>query len=215
MTKVVPAFDETLSDLKAVLSVTCDITRSEATAERQMMATVTLPATTLHNILTAASLHNYDEEDKFVAKPGADEYNDASRQYYWDQRDCIDYLTGQLSVATSPDYGDSKEQSIATSRKCRHSMYLAHKAAEKAGQPAPEKPKTTAEELKEKFEALNPSPLKAGEVVGLMVKLMENPDREVSWDVAMRLFESFRQVSAEKEKVNERLAAVERALRGY
>lgn len=118
MTKPVePAFDVSLSDLK-------DFTVSYDKESR--LATVVIDASVLNQLLTVASLYTYDNPPKL--EPIDPEYeladvvranNRDAERYKWNLRDTINILTGRLSVATSPDYGKSKDEEVSRDRKWR------------------------------------------------------------------------------------------------
>lgn len=205
------AYDETLADLKDNLSVSVNRTRVEATAKDPMMATVTLPAHVLSNLLTMASLHASESEDAFVPKPEEGdmkeviaENNEESRRYFWMMRDTIDYLTGALSKAADPQYGDDRQRSIATTRSIRKMD---------RNRPSPEK--VTPDQIRERWNALGIHPLRDGELVGLMLMLLDNADQPLAWDVAVRLLESFRREAQKADRADQRVQDALKALRGF
>lgn len=132
--------------------------------------------------------------------------NDASRRYYWEMRDTIDFLSGALSAASDPKYGNDKQSSIATTRSIR--------ALDMKRSKAPQE-KITPTELRDRWEALGVTQLSNREIVGLMVALLDEPKRPVGWDVAVRLFESYRQEAKKAEKAEERVTAARKALGGF
>ena len=101
-------FDETLSDL-AGITATCNIPSIQATRDKPCMVTVTIEASVLQQILTAASLYRYDH----------DESNGTQEDHDWAtlQKDTIAVLKGRIAKAQGSDTDNDK--TVALDRRCR------------------------------------------------------------------------------------------------
>lgn len=201
--------DETLSDL-AGINASCNITTAQAERDKPCMATVTIEAALLQQILTCASLHLYD--NPFRPEPVAGEYasmieqnNEEGQDWHDLMRDAIEVLTGRLSKAQSPDYGQLKDDSVRTTRKIRKMdatrASMADRAqgerddADLAAGETP-KPDNTIEGLRAWFSAQDVRPLTGAELVGLHILLRDEP-RPVDAKVVMGLLASLKKEAAD------------------
>lgn len=212
-----PAFDETLADL-ADITVSVNRTTAQATATKPCIATVTIPAHLLQQILTCASLHMSD--NPFQPEPEVGdmaeviaENNAASQDWHWEMRDTIEILSARCSVAQSPDYpqnGLAKERGVGTDRKHRELFAKMDKDAKaKAETIDPETP----EGMKARWDALNVKPLRDKQIVGLMAKLLEGEAPQgFSWNVVAPLFENYRAAAFKATKADEAIRSARKVL---
>ncbi len=214
-----PAFDTTLADL-ADISVSVNRTTAQATATKPCIATVTIPAHLLQQILTAASLHMSD--NPFQPEPEVGDHADmiaqnnaTSQDWHWEMRDTIDILSARCSVAQSPDFpqnGQAKERSVATDRKHRE-LFAIMDRDERAKAEATDA--NTPDGLRARWNALNIKPLSNKQIVGLMVKLMEGKAPEgYSWNIVAPLFENYRKAMQKAEAADHAIKAARKVLGG-
>jgi hypothetical protein len=197
-----PAFDPTLADL-ADISVTVNRATSRATATEPCIATVTIPAHILQQILTAASLHMSD--NKFLPRPEVGDLaeviaknNAVDQDWHWEMRDTIEILSARCSVAQSPDFpqnGVFKERN------------------DKAKTAAEESDPLTSEGMKARWDALNVKPLDKRKIVGLMATLLKgDASQGFAWNVVAPLFESYRKEAHKATKADEAIRAARKVL---
>jgi hypothetical protein len=212
-----PAFDPTLADL-ADISVTVNRATSRATATEPCIATVTIPAHILQQILTAASLHMSD--NKFLPRPEVGDLaeviaknNAVDQDWHWEMRDTIEILSARCSVAQSPDFpqnGVFKERSVASDREHRAMM---QEWNDKAKTAAEESDPLTSEGMKARWDALNVKPLDKRKIVGLMATLLKgDASQGFAWNVVAPLFESYRKEAHKATKADEAIRAARKVL---
>jgi hypothetical protein len=214
-----PAFDTTLADL-ADISVSVNRTTSQATETQPCIATVTIPAHLLQQILTCASLHMSD--NPFVPRPEIGDLaeviasnNAVDQDWHWEMRDTIEILSARCSVAQSPDYpqnGLNKERSVASDRQFRA---LKKGWDEKAKVEAEAIDSSTPEGMKARWDALNVKPLRDKQIVGLMATLLEGEKPQgFAWNIVAPLFENYRKEAAKAAKGAEAISAARKLLGG-
>jgi hypothetical protein len=120
--------DETLSDLSTI-TASCNITTAQASQNNPCIATVTIEASTLQQILTLANLYLYDNpfrpdvvDENTTMRDVVEQNNQEGQDRHDLLRDTIEVLSGRLSVAASPDYGKSNDDSVVLTRQTRRYM---------------------------------------------------------------------------------------------
>jgi hypothetical protein len=225
MTDFVPAaFDPSLDDLKHITAEAVT-TLSDATRANPAMVTITMDSSTLQSILTAARLHYY--ENPFVPNPvdQTSDYAEVSRQnneeskhWHWLMEDAIEVLSGRISCAVIPERAqfDNKDQSVANNRKSRKLFEQMDKdeAAKAAAAGVVVEDKDTPEALKAWFKSIKAQPLTGKQMVGFLVGMRKEPGREVSWDVAAKLFATASAEASKAERAEQRVNAARAALGG-
>jgi hypothetical protein len=210
-------FDETLSDLETI-TATVNRTVAEATAKEPSIVTLTIESGLLQQILTAASLHMH--ENPFVPKPEVGDMaeviaqnNEEGQDWHYLMRDAIEIVSARASKAAHPKNsgGEEKERRVRDDRKHRKLM-AQWKKDEKVKAEATDP--NTPEGIKARWDAMGIKPLDSRKIVGLMITLMEQ-DAPVAHDVAVQMFEAYRQEASKVVKLEERVSTARRALGGY
>jgi hypothetical protein len=213
--------DETLSDL-AGITASCNITKSQADRDNPCMVTVTIEASTLHNLLTMASLHMYDnpfrpdvvDENDSMAEV-VRQNNQEGQDYYDLMRDTISILTSRISVATSPDYGQSNEQSVKSDRKHRRLIEeMQAKGGEAAKKRLAELEANSPQGLRAWFDTQDVKPLRASELVGLLVMMRDEP-RAIEPKITLAILASYMEEAKAAEKAKDQVKAARAALGGF
>jgi hypothetical protein len=207
-----PVFDQSMTDLQTI-TATYD--------EPSRLVTVTMVVQELTWILTAASLHNYDSEDKLKPKPvdPTDPYasmaelsNFEAKEYHWLQRDRITYMEGQIRLAMggySKSDGLSKIESVKSDRGFRkYKIAMDDKDRDEA---KAKEAKTFADHAV----ITGTKPLNKLDVAAMETKLMTGEKSGgLTWDEAMSLMLTLNQERAALAKAEARIAAAKQALGG-
>jgi len=212
-----PAFDTTLADL-ADITVSVNRTTAQATADKPCIATVSIPAHLLQQILTAASLHMSD--NPFQPRPEVGDMaeviaqnNAVDQDWHWEMRDAIEILSARCSVAQSPDYpqnGLAKERSVVSDREFRPTK---QKWAAEAKDKAEALDADSPEGMKARWDAMNVKPLDNRKIIGLMAKLLEGEAPQgYAWSIVAPLFENYRKEAQKATKADEAIKAARKVL---